>query len=325
MKGQWEIAPSNRRQNSAIAFAHCRGCGGRVFLKTCHEQEGITASRLAHAQYHLARHLSGQFDSFHGARVARPLALFDSTIVMEYIDGPPTTSVLRSGFPQAQDRLLEQIGQWFATYHAAMTCDNVSADFARKCESLRNRSAKLSPRHPIRAATARLESSRHRFDGRSFRCARLHGDAKPDNFIVAHEAVYGIDIQATYRNLVEYDLAQFLCQMLLSTAHVLRCRRHPRAEAMEAALLRGYAQFAPYDEAALGWLRSYFLASLWLDAPAAGFTQRWLRPLLMKELDLQAGEPKNVKETIGDEHRAPAADALGREHPLPGRAGRPRI
>lgn len=323
--GRWRAISTRRRHNSMIALADCRGCGARLFLKTFVDHEGISATRVAHDQYRLAEELSRRFDSSGALRVPRPLAIFDATMAMEYINGRPASAAIQASAPDAQDRLLECIGRWFASYHTAMACEDLPADFSEKCERLRDRSAKLSSHHPIRAAIARLESSRHRFDGRSFRCARLHGDAKPDNFLVARDAFYGIDIQAAYRNLVEYDLAQFLCQMLLSTANVVRCRRHPRAEAMEAALLRGYAQLGPYDEAALGWLRTYFFASLWLNAPAAGFTQRWLRPLLMKELDLPAGEPKNAKEMIGDEYREPGTEALGREHPLSGRTGRPRI
>lgn len=281
----WRLSSVQPRHNSKTGTACCVRCGRLVFLKAL-KAESVAAARFAaQQQFLLERQLFEQSDRVGGFHVLQPLALRDATIVMEYLEADTASRVLRASSPEVQDRLLEEIGRWFAAFHQVMACEEGPVDFEEKCASLRIRSARLAAHHPARLTIEWLENERRSFDGRRFKRARLHGDAKPDNFLVSGTRIYGIDAHAGYRNLVEYDLAQFLGQMVVSMGNPLSRRVHRRSGEMEAAVLRGYRSLMPFDEDALRWLRGYFLVSLWLNASAAGPAQRWFRrPLLLEDL-----------------------------------------
>lgn len=283
----FHIALEEHRINSTIAVAVCDSCGRRIFAKDVHAEDDEPAHEIAEREFRLERLLFERSTRTPDFDVVRPIALHGSVVITEFVDGGSIPRIEKFQ-NEAADRTFERIGRWLAEFHLTLACPDGRVDFSDKCSMLKRRSFRLSASHPIRRAIERLESDSRRFSDKLFHRAQLHGDVKLDNFLMAGERVFGVDILCRYVNLPEHDLAQFFGQLRLSVRTGSKWRGETDVERLVASVLRGYTERSPVDLEALEWLRNYFRIHFWLTGRERGLLWLWsVRPLL-KDLAIQA-------------------------------------
>jgi Ser/Thr protein kinase RdoA (MazF antagonist) len=197
-------------------------------------------------------------------------------LVFAFVGGHSPARVFRSAPTGSAAALARTMGEWFALLHSSSSESRGRLDFADRLTGLarRCRDQKLTARAAA-DGLAWLSAHLDRHPAAEVTFRRLHGDAKPDNFLVEPNRLTGFDVQGRYDNVPEHDLAQFLTQLDLASRGIWMRVDAVRRSAVETAFAEGYRRHAPLDAERLAWLRRFYLLNFWVNWRAAGPLSRW--------------------------------------------------
>lgn len=274
------------RDNSVIYMANLSaGQANRAAIKCClipgtNQFDQATARQQFDALTKV--HVASQGYQGHG-QVPTPLFAIEdlAAYAMSWVDGDSLTSHLRiwhdAEFVIASHA---QAGRWLANFHRSGPLRIAPADLANKIEHLSD--MRHHPvRHPLfgEALNAVAETASRIVD-MPVATSWLHGDCKPDNFMLAASGLVGIDISLKYENAIENDLSAFLngLDMMLLDIRWRRAMRH--AQRLQEAFLHGYMSAGPnVSRALLSWLRLWSTLTSWHAATVESkprWPNRWL-------------------------------------------------
>lgn len=149
---------------------------------------------------------------------AFPFAVFEEIgiVVSEWLDGPTLASLLRLSGRRRARQAVSAAGGWLGRFHRA-TLEPAQPLHARaRLSTVELDSLAGLPSLQIRSALNLLEATATQAASETAPRARLHGDFKSENLIVAKGELAGIDFGPVYRGSVINDIAQFLNNMDLS-------------------------------------------------------------------------------------------------------------
>lgn len=264
--GSWSLpVRARKRDNSITAVARCEACGERVFLKRIIRAEHGSVEAQAQYEFDVTSILYKAFSDSSRRRVVRPLARLGTLLVFEFVNGSPLTKMLRRGRRIAPlTDLMAETGIWFSEFHEIGGVTYGGVDLGHKLEMIKVRCVAEGLGSPTTAkALAYMTGLLDDISGSTLPHVRLHGDAKPDNFLLSGQELIGIDVDWRYRNLAEYDLAQFLIQFSALRAGFLS--RQVQQQELENAFLEEYQRRRQVDMGVLVWLRIYYFLSFWLS------------------------------------------------------------
>jgi len=277
--GTWRrLQPSLRRRASRIAFVSCSDCGLRAVLKEV--QSDTSAARL----FRVAQQVHRDFQGDGRLAVAQPLARSGSVLLFAHSPGTSPLPVLINGPMVNAIGLASAIGEWLATYHQIPVRVDESGDLNPApldlASEVRDLEAEFSSEgvHKPREAGVfkRLRTLALKASAEPLRrLVRLHGDAKPDNFLFDGETLVGIDIEGQYLGMPERDLAQFEAQLRASATRWLGRADQGRLLALSSAVAQGYRLRAPLDSARLNALRVICVLHSWINWRSASSATGW--------------------------------------------------
>lgn len=281
---QWD-GPISVRNNSTIYIIHpSTGLPDSVILKFCRNPvtgqiDNVSASRqfqaLSRTQSALARIGSAQ-------DVPRPLLLLPAAgaYLMSRVDGEPLTACLHRRWELAAlVDVCERAGHWLARFHAAGPLRTDVADFTSKLILL-DEMKQLPVRHPVFEIALRDLASSTNIASLKLNISWLHGDFKSDNLLISGERVVGIDIDLSYENSIEHDLAQFMnhLDLVLMRYRLVHLRRS--ASLLQDSFIRGYQKDGILvNMEFLKWLRTWSALASWYARRAHNPTrwyERWI-------------------------------------------------
>ena len=274
------------RDNSVIYLAQLSADqADRVAVKCCLVPgTKIFDAPTAQMQFDALTRVHGAIQTGHGARQV-PSPLFSmpdqGAYAMSWVEGDSLSSLLRSWRDSANViSAHEQAGRWLARFHRAgpsrMTLPDISENIIHLTKM------RL---HPV--SSPLFDDALKAVAGYASRVADLpvatswlHGDCKPDNFMVTPSGLVGIDISLKYENAIENDLTAFLNELELMLLDIRWRRAVPYARRLREAFLRGYlSEGAPVSMAVLNWLQLWSGLTNWHAAVVERKTnspKRWL-------------------------------------------------
>jgi|SRR5665213_56435 len=289
-RDSWKLVGRvTNRLNSKTAFASCERCGERIFVKKLLPSMGESAEACAAQEFATATWLDRAFRDKTAIGVVHPLARLSAVIAFEFIDGRTVSEILRSGTFAEQQLAMMAAGSWFAHFHESSAEVSGSGDFIDKFGVIANRCAADSHLPAIAdVALAYLrDGATRKLADRALSMARVHGDAKPDNFILAGDRLLAIDVDGRFSNIGEMDLAQFLVQSSIAQSNLIGFLDDGIAQILEFSFLQGYERFRAADREALAWMTIYFWLSFWMSARERGRLQSLrLNALFNQRLDV---------------------------------------
>jgi Ser/Thr protein kinase RdoA (MazF antagonist) len=236
--------------------------------------DDIPAEECAEMEFSAANELDTLFKKSPGYGVVEPLERMGSLLIFEHIAGITPVIALRVAALDEAISIMRRLGLWFAKLHEASKKGKQTGGLAGRFEAMMSWS-KHQKRHPtVGQALSYLETRLPESEPNSSRYCRLHGDAKPENFLIEGDRVVGIDIGWRFLQLPENDLAQFLTQYELSVCGFFGNMDKSRRQALEDAFLDGYRSSIIVDESILAWLRVYFLLHLWFSSRETSMLHR---------------------------------------------------
>lgn len=278
--------PISVRDNSVVYRARMGG-GVRpdAAVKCCRQPDtGGCDAVLARRQFDALGRVDAAFRQ-RDHRFRAPAPLFFSARFgaygMAWIDGESLTArMAREGGLESLAPAFERVGAWMAAFHCAGRAQAGTPDIAGKIAHLA--AMQRQPvAHPLFQRSLRLLADCRAVEATMLlQISWLHGDCKTDNFLLARDATYGIDIGLAHQNAIEHDLAQFLNNVDLLA---LRWRfRHLRADAtaLNDAFMRGYRANGPaVSQSFLHWVRLWSALTFWHTSIAErrpAWPARWL-------------------------------------------------
>ncbi len=273
--GGWKLnGQPSRRLNSLTAEASCQNCGQAIFLKKMLECDGIPAQQCAEMEFSAASKLDTLFKKSPEYGVVEPLERIGSLLIFEFIRGiTPVTALKMSPVDEAAS-LMSRLGRWFAKLHDASADGKQTGDLAGRFEAMKTWSEHQKSYPEVGRALLYLKTHLPQLEPDLSRYRQLHGDAKPENFLIEGDRVVGIDIGWRFLQLPENDLAQFLTQHELSVCGFFGNIEESRHRTLEKAFLEGYQSLTTIDESILAWLRVYFLLHLWFTTRETSILHR---------------------------------------------------
>ena len=199
--------------------------------------------------------------------VPRPLCLFAElgAFAMAWAQGESLTKKLSHSPVFVQGPAwFEEAGVWLGNFHQAGPIRRQRVDLSDRLSALKEVAESPLPSPSFANAVLKLHRCESGLNGVEVDASWLHGDCKPDNFILGDKNTFGIDIALAHENPVEYDIAQFLNNLglLLSSPRYLYL--WGMQSQFEAAFLRGYLRAGPgVSVPYLNWLRLNFLLCFW--------------------------------------------------------------
>ncbi len=221
------------------------------------------------------------FSGFEEFGVPTPWHQNGATLVFAYVDGHSPTPVLRSGPVLTATKLASSLGEWFAIYHTSESgtpaglspVKPLTETLPTRLRGLVDAFSRGGPHDDLVGTALRDLHCRIRsLPPEPGRVVRIHGDPKPDNFLIAARRVIGLDIDGMQWGEPENDLAQFDIQMRLTLTHRWGRARSAsdRVRLLSSATIEGYQQRGQLDVLRLGTLRLMYLLALWSSWRAAG-------------------------------------------------------
>ncbi len=264
----------HKRTNSTTAIVRCSDCGAKLFVKRTHGPSAEKAAQRAEHEFLTMTDVHKRFPASDKLAVVKPLWQQGNTLVFEHIDGHSPTAELDMAPLHTAVSLMERCGAWFAAFHKACGERQQEIDLENKLIYMQSN----PPRHDIAdKALGFLQEHLDEVVQLKLIHRRLHGDAKPDNLLLNGAQLVGIDIDGSYWNPPEYDLAQFLTQFEINAGGLFGHIEESRRQALEKAFLRGYQDKGQVCSSIFHWLRVYFLMSFWKSFRGTNFLNdlRW--------------------------------------------------
>jgi hypothetical protein len=264
---RWKIKSSpSQRLNSLTAVASCRDCDHTIFLKKMEIIDGVPAEQSAENEFNAASKLNTLFEKSPEFGVVEPLDRIGSLLIFKHITGITPVAELKVAPLDDAASIMRRLGLWFAKLHHASEKGKQTGDLAGRFESMMSWSRRQKPYPVLGKALSYLKTQLPELETASSRYCQLHGDAKPENFLIEGDRIIGIDISWRFLQFPENDLAQFLTQYELSVCGLFGTIDNSRRRILEDAFLDGYRSSIVIDEAVLAWLRIYFLLHLWFSS-----------------------------------------------------------
>jgi len=274
-RGCWNFKTRpSRRQNSWTAQALCRDCGHAIFLKQLMMIDDIPAKLCAEREFDAASKLNTLFNKSPAFGVVEPLERIGSLLVFEHIAGITPVLILKAAPLDDAVSIMRRLGAWFAKLHEASENGKQTGNLADRLEAVRSWSMHQKPYPSVRRALSYLKTHLPEPEAGSSRYCQLHGDAKPENFLIEGDRIVGIDISWRFRQLPENDLASFLTQYELVVCGFFGTIDKTRRRALEGAFLDGYRSSSTLDETILAWFRVYSLLHLWFRSRETNILHR---------------------------------------------------
>lgn len=267
------LAQLSAGQTNRAAIKCCLIPGTRSFDQATARQQFDALTRV---------HVALQRDSGSG-QVPTPLFSIDDlgAYAMSWVDGDSLSSHLRIW--QDADFVISahaQAGRWLAKFHRSGPLRITLADFSNKIEHLGDM-RRQPVRHPLFGeALDTVTAAASCMARMPVATSWLHGDCKPDNFLLASSGLIGIDISLKHENAIENDLSAFLngLDLMLLDIRWRRAMRH--AQRLRDAFLQGYSsEGAVVSLPHLSWLRLWSALTAWHAATVeskARWPNRWL-------------------------------------------------
>jgi hypothetical protein len=294
--GVWKLnGQPSRRLNSLTAEASCQNCGKSIFLKKMMACDGIPAEQCAEREFSAASMLDTLFKKSPEYGVVEPLERIGPLLIFEFIRGiTPVTALKRLPVDEAAS-LMTRLGRWFAELHDASEEGKQTGSLAGRFEAMQSWSEHQKSYPEVGRALLYLKTHLPQPEPASSRYRLLHGDAKPENFLIEGDRVVGIDIGWRFLQLPENDLAQFLAQHELSVCGFFGNIEESRHRTLEKAFLEGYQSLTTIDESILAWLRVYFLLHLWFTTRETSIFHRLRWDIVYRRrLDSLLPEPDHI-------------------------------
>jgi Ser/Thr protein kinase RdoA (MazF antagonist) len=185
-------------------------------------------------------------------------------LIFELLEGQSLAAVLHDAPSALRRAAAAKAGTCFARLHAAGATGYDVIDLEARYLSLLAHCGKDAEEVPVmRSALGHLHEQLPRFSSRRYELVRLHGDAKPDNFVFADRRMVAVDADWMLQNVGEMDLAQFLVQLPISLANTFGRLDAELNEDLEDEFINGYRRCRSFDAEILAWLKTYFFLSFW--------------------------------------------------------------
>lgn len=274
------------RDNSVIYLAHLSaGQTNRAAIKCCllpgtRSFDRATARQQFDALTRVYVALQGNNGS---GQVPTPLFLIEDlgAYAMSWVDGDSLTGHLRIWHDsEVVISSIEQAGRWLARFHRSGPLRTAAANLGNKIQHITDmrRQPVLNPIFEDALNTVAANVSR--FAELPVAISWLHGDCKPDNFMLSAGGLIGIDISLGYENAIEYDLASFLNGLDLMLLDIRWRRAKTHTLRLKEAFILGYlAEGLNVSLALLSWLRLWSALTAWHAATVesmARWPNRWL-------------------------------------------------
>ncbi len=272
----WELVSKPQvRMNSVTAVVRCAQCNMAFFLKHIIRETQEESIVQAKHEYQVTKTLYLQFPDKPDVAVVKPFCLINTVLVMEYIPGQSPAGLLKSASMTEAKILMGKLGSWFGHFHQAGEASEGRVDLSEKYTALSNRLSAISSASCVaNQALFFLEKQLVNYDGQLVPHRQLHGDAKPDNFIIHKRRIVGIDVDCTFRNLQEHDLAQFLAHFRLTCGSMFKRIDKHRIYELETSFLNSYSSTAQFNPEFVAWLKVYYLLNFWLSWRSPGLLYR---------------------------------------------------
>jgi len=207
--------------------------------------------------------------------VPEPMVLREQAaeIAIEWIDGLTLRQELaRRPFSVANaERLCSLAGQWLNAFHGARVLPPGALDLDDKLAQVHAMAeARPVPDRLFRSAVEFLCEAAALAGRPRLPRSWIHGDFKPDNLMVSGDRVVGVDVHASFENVVVYDLASFLNQLSLFLCSPRFVLLRISWDRLRTVLCREYGLDAdPAVRLALQWVMLFQLLDMWQSAEAA--------------------------------------------------------
>jgi hypothetical protein len=264
--------PVATRRNSRIRKARDVRSDRLYAVKTCIDpSNGLPAPNAAKRQFDALRRVSDAMGSGRFS-VPEPIELreAEAELITAWIDGDSMTQALtRHPFSLGRaERVSMMAGEWLAAFHGARTLTGGPLDVQGKLGQVEEMLNGTSVRDGIFCEavvflrTSAMDAARA-FLPRSW----IHGDFKLDNLLVAPDGIVGIDVNASFENVVVHDLASFLNHLSLLLLHPRFLRLRLARQRLVEAFCGGYGLDSGYEVAfALRWSMLFQLLQVWVEA-----------------------------------------------------------
>lgn len=269
------------RNNSVIYLAHLSaGQTNRAAIKCCLlPGTGSFDPATARQQFDALTRVYVAFQGNNGnGQVPTPLFSIEDlgAYAMSWVDGDSLTGHLRIWHDsEVLISSLDQAGRWLAKFHRSGPLRTAAADLGNKIQHITDMRC-----HPVLSpifgdALDAVAANVYRFADLPVAMSWLHGDCKPDNFMLSSSGLIGIDISLGYENAIEYDLAAFLNGLDLMLLDIRWRHAKPHAQRLREAFLLGYmAEGSNVSLALLSWLRLWSALTAW-HAATVETKARW--------------------------------------------------
>lgn len=281
---EWRtFQPQRSRDNSNTLHAECRRCHTRVFVKQClspsaRRPDSRRAQREFDALSIVSKHINRNGPSGRRFSVASPLGLLgaDAIVIQEYIDAVPLADAMRGADAARRTALVGGAAEWLKSFHAAKPS---AAGPVNACAKLATVEQQWRPaRKPdVMAALDALADSADTLNHSKLTRSWLHADFKADNLLVAGDRFFGVEPHAGFVNVVAYDLAPFLNNLLLGSQEFRQRSYRSDFERLEMHFVNTYWERPdPCERYSLAWLRLYHFLSMWHTARRGRPALAWL-------------------------------------------------
>lgn len=239
----------------------------RAAIKCCLDAHGVSDAQTARRQYEAMQRVHAAFASAPSQyKVPEPLRLMPDlgAYSMSWIDGRSLTNVIQHNRGALDPHTaLTASGGWLGTFHSLGPTRRQPPDLATRAQHLGRMRRTPIDHAMFRWATDHLASTLDSAAATVLSTSWLHGDCKPDNFMLSPPDVFGIDFAVEYENAVELDLAQFLNNFELLLRENPR-QWHVDPQGMIKSFLAGYQSTGPaINKTFLQWIRLDSAITYW--------------------------------------------------------------